>query len=78
MSVLTDLIYSGSNAVAGLTENAVKTAIEKYGEKKKIAFPATANFLPTIYAATGVKVATLGDIPACLELLKSLISNNDD
>ena len=30
MSVLTDLIYAGSNAVAGLTEGAVNEAIEKY------------------------------------------------
>ena len=72
------MIYSGSNAVAVLTENAVKSAIEKDGEEKKIAFPDTAYFLPTIYAATGVKVATLGDLPACLEVLKSLITNKDD
>ena len=31
MSVLTDLIYSGSHAVAGLTEGAVNDAIAKYG-----------------------------------------------
>ena len=29
MSVLTDLIYGGSNAVAGLTEGAVNDAIAK-------------------------------------------------
>ena len=34
MSVLTDLIYGGSNAVAGLTEGAVNAAIEKYGALK--------------------------------------------
>ena len=33
MSVLTDLIYAGSNAVAGLTEGAVNEAIEKYQNK---------------------------------------------
>ena len=31
MSVLTDLIYGGSNAVAGLTEGAVNDAIAKFG-----------------------------------------------
>ena len=31
MSVLTDLIYGGSNAVAGLTENAVNEAIAAHG-----------------------------------------------
>ena len=78
MSVLTDLIYGGSNAVAGLTEGAVNAAIEKYGPDHPIAFPDTAYFFPTIYAATGVKVKTLGDLPACVGVLKSLITNQED
>ena len=78
MSVLTDLIYGGSNAVAGLTEGAVNDAIAKYGEDKQVAMPDTAYFLPTIYAATGVKVTKLGDLPACVGVLKSLISNKED
>ena len=78
MSVLTELIYGGSNAVAGLTEGAVNEAIAKYGADKEIAFPDTAYFFPTIYAATGVKVKTLGDLPACVGVLKSLITNQED
>ena len=78
MSVLTDLIYGGSNAVAGLTEGAVNDAIAKYGAQKEIAFPDTAYFFPTIYAATGVKVKTLGDLSACVGVLKSLITNEED
>ncbi len=78
MSVLTDLIYGGANAVAGLTEGAVNDAIAKYGADKKAAFPDTAYFCPTIYAATGVKVKTLGDLPACVGVLKSLITNQED
>lgn len=78
MSALTDLIYAGSNAVAGLTDGAVKEAIEKYGEDIKIAFPETAYFFPTIYAATGVKVEKLSDLPACVGVLNSLITNEDD
>ena len=78
MSVLTDLIYAGSNAVAGLTEGAVNGAIEKYGADKEIAFPDTAYCFPTIYAATGVKVKTLGDLTACVGVLKSLITNQED
>ena len=78
MSVLTDLIYGGSNAVAGLTEAAVNDAIAKYGADRAIAFPDTAYFFPTIYAATGVKVKTLGDLPACVGVLKSLITNQED
>ena len=78
MSVLTDLIYGGSNAVAGLTEGAVNDAIAKYGADHPIAFPDTAYFFPTIYAATGVKVKTLGDLPACVGVLKSLITGQED
>jgi acetyl-CoA synthase len=78
MSVLTDLIYGGSNAVAGLTEGAVNDAIAKYGADHPIAFPDTAYFFPTIYAATGVKVTKLGDLPACVGVLKSLITNQED
>ncbi len=78
MSVLTDLIYGGSNAVAGLVEGAVNDAIAKHGADKEIAFPDTAYAFPTIYAATGVKVKTLGDLPACVGVLKSLITNQED
>ena len=78
MSVLTDLIYGGSNAVAGLTEAAVSNAITKYGPDQPLAFPDTAYFFPTIYAATGVKVKTLGDLVACVDVLKGLITNQED
>ena len=78
MSVLTDLIYGGSNAVAGLTEGAVNAAIEKLGADHPIAFPDTAYYFPTIYAATGVKVKTLGDLVPCVGVLKSLITNQED
>ena len=78
MSVLTDLIYGGSNAVAGLTEGAVNDAIAKYGADHPVAFPDTAYYFPTIYAATGVKVKTLGDLPACVGVLKSLITGQED
>jgi len=78
MIVLTDLIYGGSHAVAGLTEGAVNDAIARYGAEKEIAFPDTAYYFPTIYAATGVKVKKLGDLPACVGVLKSLITDQED
>ncbi|MFP3091427.1 CO dehydrogenase/CO-methylating acetyl-CoA synthase complex subunit beta [Treponema sp. TIM-1] len=78
MGALTDLIYAGANAVAGLTEGAVKSAIEKYGADKGIAFPDTAYFFPTIFTATGVKVEKLETLTACVGVLKSLISGKED
>ncbi len=78
MSVLTDLIYGGSHAVADLTIGAVQDAIARHGEEKIIAFPDTAYFLPTIYAATGVKVKTLGDLLPCVPVLQGLITDKED
>jgi acetyl-CoA synthase len=78
MGALTDLIYQGANAVAGLTEGAVKQAIEKYGPGREIAFPDTAYFFPAIFAATGVKVEKLETLTACVGVLKSLISGKED
>lgn len=78
MSQLTDLIYSGANSAADLAEQAVRTALETYGEDRALAFPDTAYFFPTVYAATGIKVRTLGDLPACVSVLKSLITNQED
>ncbi len=48
MSALTDLIYAGSNAVAGLTEGAVNDAIAKHGADTPIAITDTADFITTI------------------------------
>jgi acetyl-CoA synthase len=78
MSALLDLIYGGATAVAGLTQGAVEAAIRELGADKRVAFPDTAYFLPAIYAATGVKVQKLGDLPACVDVLKSLITNEED
>jgi acetyl-CoA synthase len=78
MSALTDLIYKGANTVAGLTEAAVKKAIEQYGANKKISFPDTAYFFPTILSATGVKVEKLSILNACVGVMKGLIANKAD
>jgi acetyl-CoA synthase len=78
MGALTDLIYQGANAVAGLTEGAVKNAIEQYGGDREIAFPDTAYFFPTIFTATGVKVEKLETLTACVGVQKSLITGQED
>ncbi len=77
-NALMDMIYGGSDAVIGLTEDAVAAAIEAHGEDAAIAFPDTAYFLPTIYAATGVKVQKLSDLGACIDVMKSLDTHAAD
>jgi acetyl-CoA synthase len=78
MSALTDIVYQGANTVAALAEGAVNEAIKKYGGERTIAFPDTAYFFPAILSATGLKVEKLEALPACIGVLKSLITNKDD
>lgn len=78
MSVLSDLICGGSNAVAGLTESAVNSAIAKYGADKKIAFPNTDCYFPAIYALSGEKITTLGELAARLGVMKGFLATQDE
>ncbi|MDR2575480.1 MAG: hypothetical protein LBC52_03455, partial [Treponema sp.] len=75
MSMLTDYIYKGANTIAGLTDAAVKKAIAQHGVVKKIAFPETGYFFPTIFSATGAKVDKLGALNSCVSVMKNMISN---
>jgi acetyl-CoA synthase len=78
MSALTDLIYKGADAVAGLADGAVKDAIAKYGKDKAVKFPETGYFFPTIFAATGVKVDKLDTLTACVGVEKSLVTHKEE
>jgi acetyl-CoA synthase len=73
--MLTDSIYKGANTIAGITETAVKKAVDQIGPEKKIAFPQTAYFFPTILCAAGIKVDKLGLLNSCVSVMKKLITN---
>ena len=49
---LFDRVFSGNDAVYGLTEGAIDGAIAKFGEDKAVSFPNTAYSLPCYYAVT--------------------------
>ena len=67
-------IDSTYNAVYGLTEAAIDSAIAQYGESQAVSFPDTAYSLPCYYAVTGVKVGTLGELKAALGVVKTLMT----
>ena len=46
---LFDRVFSGNDAVFGLTEGAIDGAIAQYGEDKAVSFPNTAYSLPCYY-----------------------------
>ena len=71
---LFDRVFSGSDAVYGLTEGAIDAAIEKYGADKAVSFPNTAYSLPCYYAVTGTKVTNLGELKEALGVAKSLMT----
>ena len=76
--MLINRIFSGNDAVFGLTENAVNGAIEQYGADKAVGFPNTAYCLPCYYAVTGVKVKTLGELKDALGVVKTLMTRNHE
>ena len=71
---LFDRVFSGNDAVYGLTENAINAAIDQYGEDKAVSFPHTAYSLPCYYAVTGTKVANLKDLKDALGVVKTLMT----
>lgn len=75
---LFDIIYAGSNMALELAQKVVNDAIAQNGKEKKVAFPSTAYSLPVIYAATGIKIATLGELEGALGVVKSLIVEEED
>ena len=74
---LFERVFSGNDAVYGLTENAINSAIEQYGADKAVSFPNTAYSLPCYYAVTGVKVGTLGELKNALGVVKSLMTREN-
>lgn len=71
---LFDRVFSGNDAVFGLTEGAINAAIEKHGEDKAVSFPNTAYCLPCYYSVTGVKVTNLKELKEALGVVKTLMT----
>jgi acetyl-CoA synthase len=63
----------GGYKVVSQVEGEYRNALETYDASTKIGFPNTAYYLPVIYSLTGMKVETLEDLKAPLELARSLL-----
>jgi acetyl-CoA synthase len=66
-------IFTGSKQALAAAEGIVKQAVDQKGRECKVAFPDTAYSLPTFYAATGKKVTTVAELEAALDVVRSLI-----
>ena len=71
---LFETVFSGNDAVYGLTEGAIDAAIAQYGADKAVSFPNTAYCLPCYYGVTGVKVTNLAELKEALGVVKTLMT----
>ncbi|MBR5995588.1 MAG: hypothetical protein IK026_03305 [Eubacteriaceae bacterium] len=77
MSLLTRLVYGGTEACIHNAQNAIVSAIEEYGARSELPFRKTAYSLPIIYALTGIKCHTLEDLLNVLEDIKKNLPANE-
>lgn len=77
MSLLTRLVYGGTEACIHRAQNAIVAAIEEYGARTELPFRKTAYFLPIIYALTGAECHTLEDLLNVLEDIKKNLPANE-
>lgn len=71
---LFERVFNGNDAVYGLTESAIDSAIAQYGEDKAVSFPDTAYSLPCYYSVTGTKVSNLKELKEALGVVKTLMT----
>ena len=71
---LFETVFSGNDAVYGLTESAIDAAIAQHGADKAVSFPNTAYCLPCYYGVTGVKVTNLAELKEALGVVKTLMT----
>lgn len=71
---LYNIIFTGSEQALGAAKGMLADAISQHGKEHPVAFPDTAYSLPCIYAATGQKMNTLGDLEGALTIVESLIN----
>ena len=63
----------GARAIVDEARAQVEAAVAELGADTPVVFTNTAYYLPVIYAFTGTKVETLGDLPAVLERAAGLL-----
>ena len=77
MRILFDRVFQGSDEMYDIAAKAVDEAIAKFGEDYAVELPNTAYGLPCLYAFTGVKYSTLGQIKnEALEEIKFLMPHD--
>jgi len=76
--IIASAAIRGAHKVYERAEKSFNQALKKYGPDKKVEFPNTGYFLPVIYAMTGIRVSTIGDMKQVLDRAKSLLPQIPD
>ncbi len=63
--------YEGAVTATSYAQIRLDQAIAEFGEDHAVGYPETAYYLPVIYALDGIKVETLGQLPAILNRAKT-------
>ena len=63
--------YEGAVIAAGYAQIRLDQAIAEFGGERRVEYPETAYYLPVIFALEGIKVETLGQLPAILNRAKT-------
>jgi acetyl-CoA synthase len=71
--IIASAAIRGAHKLVGKAEAALDEAIKAKGENEPFALPDTAYYLPVIYAMTGIKCKTLGDLKPIIEQAKALL-----
>ncbi len=71
--IIASAAIRGAHKIVGRAETALNEAIKAKGEDEPFALPDTAYYLPVIYAMTGLKAKTLGDLKQVIEQAKALL-----
>lgn len=70
MVILFDRVFKGSDEMYALAEQALANASAKFDDAQAVAYPSTAYYLGILYAMTGRKNATLGELKDSMTWIK--------
>ncbi len=73
LSIILNGAVAGGRAVVGLAAQTLAPALSAHGEARPVSFPDTAYSLPVIYALTGRKIETLGQLDAALKTCRAML-----
>ena len=77
MATLFGRVFSGSDEMYRLAQEALADVSKRFADSEPVAFPDTAYYLACIYAMSGKKITNLGELKEIMEWIKSQMTRNN-